>query len=69
MKILSFLHLPIWAISNLTETGLELDFFGSPRFNETCDALDNAILCETHCHNLYSQCVEKCPEPTDQEIG
>jgi len=67
MKTFIFLHIPIWAISSLS--GQELDLFGSPRFNETCDSLDNAVLCENQCHSLYGECAENCPNPTDQEIG
>ena len=69
MKLFAFLQIPIWA--NLSETGPpvpELDLFGSPRFNENCDSLENAEKCEIECQSLYLECLEICPED-DQEIG
>jgi len=70
MKLFVFLQIPIWA--NLSETGppdSELDYFGSPRFNETCGSLENAEECETHCQDLYRECQETCSDEDDQEIG
>ena len=70
MKLLIFLQIPAWA--NLSETGMpvsDLDFLGSPRFNETCDSLENAEKCENHCQELYYVCRKHCRDQNDQEIG
>jgi len=71
MKLLIFLQIPAWA--NLSENGppeSDLDFLGSPRFNETCDSLENAEMCEAHCQDLYHECMEYCSDHgDDQDIG
>ena len=71
MKLLIFLQIPVWA--NLSEIGPpepELDFLGSPRFNETCGSLDEAEDCENHCQDLYHECMEYCSDQDDdQDIG
>jgi len=62
MKTLSFLLIPIWA--NLVENGNFdiLDLPVSPRYNETCDSLDSAELCEDYCTELYLDCISKCED-------
>ena len=36
----------------------------SPRFNETCDSMENAKLCEENCRQLYQLCLEKNNDET-----
>jgi len=61
MKILYFLGLSVRAF--FPESGVG---FGQPRFNQSCDSMENAEICENNCHFLYQDCIWNCD---DNEVG
>lgn len=42
----------------------EISFLPIPRFNETCESMENAKLCEDNCKQLYQLCLEKYSDET-----
>jgi len=47
----------------------ESSFLATPRFNETCDSMENAKLCEENCQQLYQLCLEKYSDEINCERG
>ena len=52
---------PIYLLASLCSS-LDLQessLLATPRFNKTCDSMENAKLCEETCQQLYHLCLEK----------
>ena len=39
-----------------------VDFENSPKYNETCDAPENAKICENQCVKDFQDCTDTCKE-------
>jgi len=61
MKILYFLGLSVGAFLPESDAGI-----GQPRFNQSCDSMENAEICEDNCEVLYQDCIWNCDS---DEVG
>ena len=58
--LISFLRVSLLPYFSICAAYGTEDNWASPRYNETCDSLENAELCENNCNDLYQTCLEKC---------